>query len=632
MLEAIRDRAQGWIAKVILALITIPFALWGIDSYFHNSGGGDVVADVGKAKIFRQEFSEALQSEADQLRQSQGEKFDPSITQSKAFREAVLNSLIDRKALLLAAKDAKLVAPDQQVAAIIQQIPAFQDNGHFSRERYDATLGAHGLSAAAFENQTREEILMRSLQAPMVKGVIISKWTADELSRLISQQREVAWVDIAPTQFNAQAQPGEADVQAYYTSHKADFTDPEAVKVEYVVLSKEALSAHSQPTEDEIQNYYQANKSKFTAPELRAASHILISAPKGDVTARQKAKAKAEALLAEIRRNPKSFAELAKHESQDPGSAANGGSLGNNPRGVMVKPFDDAVFSMKIGEVRGPVETDFGYHIIRLDGITPAKVEPLAKVRDSISADLRAQQGQKRFARDAENFSNLVYDQSTTLKPAADAYKLPVQTSDWIGRNGGAAPLDDPKLLDAIFGPDSIKNRLNTDAVETAKGALVSARVIDYRQATLRPLAQVSALIRKRLVAENSAKLAERQGQSLLDKLNHGEEPTLAWSAFHMISRQQPGPFNAQSLPAIFRVSTAKLPAYTGVEMGDGVYRLVRVSRVSEPSAVDPNMVKALEDGLRQTFARADSDAYLALAKSQNKVEIKQNAIETKEQ
>jgi peptidyl-prolyl cis-trans isomerase D len=632
MLEAIRDRAQGWIAKVILALITIPFALWGIDSYFHNSGGGDVVADVGKAKIFRQEFSEALQSEADQLRQSQGEKFDPSITQSKAFREAVLNSLIDRKALLLAAQDAKLVAPDQQVAAIIQQIPAFQDNGHFSRERYDATLGAHGLSAAAFENQTREEILMRSLQAPMVKGVIIPKWTADELSRLVSQQREVAWVDIAPTQFTAQAQPGEADIEAYYTSHKADFTDPEAVKVEYVVLSKEALSAHSQPTEEEIQNYYQANKSKFTEPELRAASHILISAPKGDVAARQKAKAKAEALLAEIRRNPKSFAELARHESQDSGSAANGGSLGNNPRGVMVKPFDDAVFSMKIGEVRGPVETDFGYHIIRLDGITPAKVEPLARVRDSIIADLRAQQGQKRFARDAENFSNLVYDQSTTLEPAADAYKLPVQTSDWIGRNGGAQPLDDPKLLDAIFARDSLKNRLNTDAVETAKGALVSARVIDYRPAMLHPLDQVSALIRKRLVAENSAKLAEKQGQALLDKLTHGEEPTLAWSAFHMISRQQPGPFNAQSLPAIFRVSTAKLPAYTGVEMGDGEYRLVRVSRVSEPSAVDPSMVKALEDGLRQTFARADSDAYLALAKSQNKVEIKQNAIETKEQ
>jgi peptidyl-prolyl cis-trans isomerase D len=632
MLEAIRDRAQGWIAKVILALITVPFALWGIDSYFNNSGGGDVVAEVGKAKIFRQEFTEALQNQADQMRQSAGAKFDPAMIQSKEFRETVLNYLVDRKALQLTTLDARLIAPDQQVAAVIQQIRAFQENGHFSRERYEATLRQHGLSPAAFENQTRQEIMARALQAPMVKGVIIAKTTADQLSRLVSQQREVSWVDVTPSQFAAQVQPAQADIEAYYASHKAEFTEPEAVRVEYVVLSKEALAEHVQPTEQEIQNFYLANQSKFGEPELRTASHILIGAPKGDTGARQKAEAKAEALLAEIQKNPKSFADIAKRESQDPGSAANGGSLGTNPRGVMVKPFDEAVFSMKTGELRGPVETDFGYHLIRLDGVTPAKAAPLASVRDSVIAELRNQQGQKRFAQAAENFSNLVYDQSATFKPVAEAYKLPVLTSNWISRKGGGAPLDDTKLLDAIFASDSIKNKQNTEAVETVKGALVAARVIDHRATALHPLDKVSSAIRAKLVAENSAKRAENQGQALLDKLNHGEEPALAWSAFQMISRQQPGPFNAQGLPIIFRVSTAKLPAHTGIRMPDGSYRLVRVSRVSEPSVTDPNMVKALEDGLRQTFARADSDAFLALAKSQNKVEIKASALEAREQ
>ncbi len=632
MLEAIRDRAQGWIAKLILALITVPFALWGIDSYFNRGGGGgDVVAEVGKGRVYRQEFNQALQNQADSLRQSQGAKYDPAITQGREFRESVLNALVDRKALLLTATDAKLVASDQQVAGIIQQIPLFLENGQFSRERYDAALRQRGLTAIGFENEIRQDILLRALQSPLVKGVVVASATADRLARLVSQQREVSWADIAPAQFAAQAQASEADLEAYYNSHKAEFTDPEAARVEYVMLSKEALAGAVQPAEQDIQNYYQANQSRFGEAEQRTASHILIAAGKGDTTARQKAKAKAEALLAEIRKNPASFAELAKRESQDPGSAAHGGSLGSFPRGVMVKPFDDAVFSMKVGELRGPVETDYGYHIIRLDGIMPAKAAPLASVRDSIVAELRSQQGQKLFAQAAENFSNLVYDQSTSLKPAADAYKLSVQASDWITRKGGPAPLDEPKLRDAIFSPDSIKHKQNTEAIETAKGGLVAARVIDYRPATLHPLAGVGSTIRAMLIAEKSARLAEQQGRAQLDKLNRGEEPALAWSSFQMISRQQPGPFNAQSLANIFRVNAAKLPAYTGVKRPDGNYRLVRISRVSEPSAADPTVRTALESGLRQALARADTQAYLALTKSQNKVEIKAGALEPKE-
>jgi peptidyl-prolyl cis-trans isomerase D len=631
MLEAIRDRAQGWIAKLILALITIPFALWGIDSYFNRGLGGDVVAEVGKGRVYRQEFNQALQEQANSLRQSQGAKYDPAITQGREFRESVLNGLVDRKALLLTATDAKLVAPDQQVAAIIQQIPLFLENGQFSRERYEAALRQRSLTPIGFENEIRQDILLRALQSPLVKGVVVASATADRLARLVSQQREVSWADIAPAQFAAQAQTSEADLDAYYNSHKAEFTDPEAARVEYVMLSKEALAAAVQPVEQDIQNYYQANQSRFGEAEQRTASHILIAAGKNDATARQKAKAKAEALLAEIRKNPASFAELAKRESQDPGSAAHGGSLGSFPRGVMVKPFDDAVFSMKVGELRGPVETDYGYHIIHLDGITPAKAAPLASVRDSIVAELRSQQGQKLFAQAAENFSNLVYDQSTSLKPAADAYKLPVQASDWITRKGGPAPLNEAKLLAAIFSPDSIKNKQNTEAIETDKGAMVAARVIEYRPATLHPLASAGATIRAMLIAEKSARLAEQQGRAQLDKLNQGQEPALAWSSFQMISRQQPGPFNAQSLADIFRVNTAKLPAYIGVKMPDGSYRLVRISRVSEPSAADPTMRTALESGLRQALARADTEAYLALTKSQNKVEIKAGALEIKE-
>ena len=299
MLEAIRDRAQGWIAKLILALITIPFALWGIDSYFNRGLGGDVVAEVGKGRVYRQEFNQALQEQANSLRQSQGAKYDPAITQGREFRESVLNGLVDRKALLLTATDAKLVAPDQQVAAIIQQIPLFLENGQFSRERYEAALRQRSLTPIGFENEIRQDILLRALQSPLVKGVVVASATADRLARLVSQHREVSWADIAPAQFAAQAQTSEADLEAYYNSHKAEFTDPEAARVEYVMLSKEALAAAVQPVEQDIQNYYQANQSRFGEAEQRTASHILIAAGKNDATARQKAKAKAEALLAD---------------------------------------------------------------------------------------------------------------------------------------------------------------------------------------------------------------------------------------------------------------------------------------------------------------------------------------------
>jgi peptidyl-prolyl cis-trans isomerase D len=629
MLEAIRDRAQGWIAKVILALITIPFALWGIESYFNRGGNGEVVAEVGKTKIYRQEFVQALRTQTDQLRRSLGEKFDPQIVQGKEFRKSVLDGLINQDALLLTARDARLVVPDQEVHAIISQIPAFQDNGQFSLQRYQEVLLQNGLTESGFEQQTRQEILLRTLQAPLAKGVVASTTDSERLALLLAQQREVSWVDIQPSQFAAQAQPSESDIEAYYNSHKAEFTDPEAVKVNYVVLSKAALASQYLPTEQQIEDYYRANQGKYGEPELRTASHILIAAPKGDASARQKAKAKAEAILAEVRKNPAKFAEIARRESQDPGSAANGGNLGPNLRGVMVKPFDDAVFSMKVGQIVGPVETDFGYHIIKLDAITPATERPLANVRNGVIASLQAQQGERLYAEAADNFSNTVYDQPDSLEPVAKAYKLPIQHSDWITRKDATGIFSSPKLQDAIFSSDSIKSKENTDAVEVSSGTLVSARVVDYRPAKLEPLTAVSETIKKELIAQKSARLAEERGKSLLDKLAKGEEAGLAWSSFQMVSRQQPGPFSASALSDIFRAQTATLPVYTGVGLPDGVYRLVRISRVSEPSAMDPNVLTSIESSLRQTYAAANSLAYLTLAKSQNKVEIKSSALES---
>lgn len=632
MLEAIRDRAQGWIAKVILALITIPFALWGIDSYFSGGGQAESVADVGDAKVTRQAFADALKEQTDQMRQAMGPNFDPAAVETKAFREQVLTRLTDEEAMLQEAKAAGLLVPDTQLAAVLQQLPTFQEDGKFSPDRYKRVLAQRGYTPAYFEHRLRRDITLEIQQQPAIAGTMVSATSVDLVARIAGQRREISTAEISPALITAQASVSDQDVQAYYEAHKADYTEPEAVRVEYVSLSLAELGKTIPVTEKQVQDYFAANASRFGPPEERSASHILIAAPEGDANARKQAKVKAEGILAALRKAPGTFAEVAKRESQDPGSAPNGGSLGTFGRGMMVKPFEDAVFSMKQGEISNLVETQFGFHIIRLDGVK-SSTPTLASVRQQVEDEIRKQQAQKQFADAAEQFSNLVYEQATSLKHAADALKLPVKTSDWMTKKGlAAAPFNSAKLLDAIFTGDAIKSRQNIEPVEIARNELVAARVIDHRPAGLKTLAEVSSGIRQKLLVEKTAKLSEKQGQALIGQLRQGKEPGgLSWSAFKIVSRQQPEGLDPKTLQAVMRADTAKLPAYLGAPTANGGYRIIRITRFIDDAATDPGLRAAVESGLFQTYARTDVQAQIDLARAAQKVQIRQDALDRKE-
>lgn len=632
MLEAIRDRAQGWIAKVILALITIPFALWGIDSYFSGGGKTETVAVVGDANVTRQAFSDAIKEQTDQMRQAMGQNFDPAAAETKEFREQVLNRLTDEEAMLQEAKAAGLQIPDTQLAAVLQQLPPFQEEGKFSPDRYKRVLAQRGYTPAYFEYRLRRDITLEIQQQPPIAGAMASATSVGLVARIAGQRREISIAEISPAAVSAQVSTSDQDIQAYYESHKADFTEPEAVRVEYVSLSLGDLGKAISVTEKQVQDHFAVNASKFGPPEERSASHILIAAPEGDTNARKQAKVRAEGLLAAIRNAPGTFAEVAKRESQDPGSAATGGSLGTFGRGMMVKPFEDVVFSMKQGEISNLVETQFGFHIIRLDGVNSSS-PTLATVRQQVEDDIRNQQAQKQFADVAEQFNNLVYEQASSLKPAADALKLTVRTSDWMTRKGLAAvPFNSAKLLEAIFTGDAIKVRQNIEPVEVARNELVAARVIEHRSARVKPVAEVSADIRQKLVVEKTAKLSEKQGQSLIEQLKQGKEPGgLNWSAFRVVSRQQPGVFDPKALQAIMRVDTTRLPNYLGASMPNGGYRVIRVTRLIDDAATDPDLRSAVESGLFQAYARTDAQAQIELARSAQKVQIKQEVLDKKE-
>lgn len=629
MLEAIRNHAKGWLAKVILGLIALSFALFGVDSYMSEGQGSGVIAEVGDVGVSREELSKEIQAQTDRMRESLGSSFDPAVTETAAFRKQVLDSLIDRKALFQDAQKLKIIAPDAYVASVLMQIPAFQQDGKFSPQRYEAVLRQNNRTPAQFENELRQSFMRETVISPASLAAFPSTTSLTQIARLVAQQREISWVDVSASTVAPQIKLTPDEVDQYYANNKVAFTEPEQVRAEYLVLDRAKVAASIAVSDQAVADYYASHAAEFGMPEQRSASHILIVADKNaDAATRAKAKAKANELVQTLQKAPDRFAELARTQSQDPGSAAQDGHLGSFGRGMMVKPFDDAVFSMKPNEIRGPVESDFGYHVIRLDGIQAAQTAPLASVRAAVIDELRKQQSQKVFADLADNFGNLVYENATSLQPAAAATKQTIQQSAWMTARQAPAPFDHPGLQAAVFSPESLKSKQNTEAIEVQPGVLVAARVIEHRPARVRPLSEVRPEIEAKLRAEQGARLLTKQGESTIQALLKGNETGMNWSAFQIVGRQPSAILDATEAKAVFRVGTDKLPAYTGFVRPDGSYRIVRVSRVLDAPGLDSRLLTSIEAGVMQAQQQADMQAMLALVKAGQKVKIQPNAIE----
>jgi peptidyl-prolyl cis-trans isomerase D len=629
VLEAIRNHAQGWLAKVLLGLIALSFALFGVDSYMSSGNNGGMIAEVGDVGISREELAKEIQGQTDRMRESLGPSFDPSVTETAEFRKQVLDSLIDRKALFQEAQKLKIVAPDAYVASVLMQISAFQQDGKFSPQRYEAVLRQNNRTPAQFESELRQSFMLETVTSPASLAAFPASASLTQIARLIAQQREISWVDMPASTVAAEIKPTSAEIEKYYAANTKAFTEPEQVRAEYLMLDMASVATGMVVSDQAVTDYYASHAAEFGMPEQRSASHILIAADKNaDAATRAQAKAKATALYQTLQKSPDQFAALARTQSQDPGSAAQDGHLGSFGRGMMVKPFEDAVFSMKPNEIRGPVESDFGYHIIRLDAIQAAQTAPLENVRTSVAEAVRKQQAQKAFAELADNFGNLVYENASSLQPAAAATKLTVQQTPWITAKNAPPPFNHAELQAALFSAESVKSKQNTEAVEVQPGVLVAARVLDHRPARVRPLAEVQPEIEVKLRAEQSARLLTAQGEKTLQSLALAKETGMSWSAFQVVGRQASATLDAAAAKAVFRVGTDKLPAYTGFIRPDGSYRIVRVSRVLDAPGLDSRLVASIEAGVIQAQQQADMQAMLALVKAGQKVKIQPNAIE----
>jgi peptidyl-prolyl cis-trans isomerase D len=616
--------------QIVLAVVFLPFAFFGVDSYFRASDRASSIATVGGQPVTQGEFAQALQERQNALQRMVGKGVDPALLDSPELRFAVLDGIIRQRLLVYQAVRGGVLVPDTQLQQVIGEQPAFQEEGKFSQARYEELLRRQNMTPLIFENGLRRDLMAERVSNAYRATAIIPNTVAEKLLRINSQQREVSQSVLEPNALVSQVKLDADAAKQYYDAHLNEFQVAERARLEYVVLTLDTLASQITIGADEVRQYYEQNQKQYARAEERQASHILIVVDsKAGADEKQAARAKAEQLLKQAKQNPAGFGNLATKNSQDPGSAAKGGDLGFFPRGSMVKPFEDAVFQMKAGEIAGPVETQFGYHIIHL---TAVKGRGLEDVKKQVEMDLRRQQAGKRFSELAEQFNNLVFEQGDSLKPAAETLKLAIQQSAWLSRSGSDDKLlSNPKLLQAVFAEDAIKNKRNSEVIDVGNNTLVAARVIEYKPATVRAFEEVDAGIRQRLTQQQAAQLALKQGRELLAKLKQGDTVAVNWGAAKLVSRENAQGYAGQLLATVFRADAGKLPAYTGSENAQGGFVLLKITRVVDSDSVDSAKRKAISEELHQMVGQEELNAYIAGLKLKADVKVQQDQLEKKQ-
>lgn len=619
--------------QIVLFLFLIPpFMFFGIDR-FQGSGGGETVASVGDNRITQREFAQALRERQEAIQRFTGGRATPELLDSAELRSEVLEALIRRQLLLNRATRTGMAVTDGQLQSMIGGLPAFQNDGKFSFPLYEQYLRSRGMTPAMFEASVRQDLLLGQVDDAFGETSFVPRTVVDVLARLSEQQREVSTFSIAPDKFTSQIKLDSDAAKKYYDSNQGEFRIPEQVRVEYVTLTVDSLMSQIAIDPAEVRKYYDQNRAQFETKQERQASHILIAVDAAaSAEEKKKARARADELYQQVKQKPERFGELAKQYSQDPGSAANGGDLGYFGRGAMPKPFEEAAFAMKAGEISPPVETRYGFHIIRLTNIKGGEVRSFEDARSQIETDLKRQRAGRKFAEIAEQFNNVVFEQSESLQPAAELAKTNVRQSGWMTREHAADQLlNNPKLRQAVFSEDVLNNKRNSQVVEVSSGVLVAARLLEHKPAAVQPFEEVSAAIVKKLTLQRAAQLAAQEGREQLEKLKHGNEAQVTWGATQLVGRKEAKGFSEAVLRQAFRADTAKLPAYTGIDTPNGGYTLVRISRVVEQDKLDTDRRKQVAEALRQLRGQEGMLAYVESLKQKDAVKINKDAIEKKQ-
>lgn len=628
MFDFIRKHTK--ITMALLFLLIVPsFILVGMNSNGHSGGSGEVVAVVDGKDIKQLDWDQAHQREVEKLRLSMP-SLDPKLLDTPEARYTVLERLVHDRVIAAASNKFKLATSDQRLARELHQTPEIaslrRPDGSLDMERYRLLLANQGMTPEMFEANVRADLSNRQVLVGIGASGFASNSAADMALNAYFEKREIQVARFNASDFAARLTPTEADLEQFYKGNEKLFQAPEQASIEYVQLDLDTVKKGLTVNEADLKTYYEQNAQRLSGTEERRASHILIASPKTAPAAdREKAKAKAEELLAQVKKAPNTFADVARKNSQDPGSAPNGGDLDFFARGSMVKPFEDAAFAMKKGDVSDVVESEFGYHVIKLTDIKAPKQRSFEEMKPELEAELKKQQAQKKFSETAEAFTNGVYEQSDSLKPVADRLKLEVKSAAKVMRQpetGATGVLANPKFLSALFAPDAIEKKRNTEAIEVAPSQLVSGRIVQYTPARTQPFAEVKDLVRQRWLAQRGAEEARKEGAAKLVAWKAAPASAAALSAPVVVSREQTQKLPVPVIDAALRADATALPVFTGVDLGAQGYAVVKVDKVVARDVPVEAAVKQQRNQYAQWWTTAENLAYYNGLKERFKAEI----------
>lgn len=619
MLQSIRDRAQGWIAGVIVGFICIPFAMWGVESYM-DAATTVVVADVDGSEIELREYQEAYAQYRQNLQAVMG--LTPDAIDDALLKRETLEKLVEMELLDQAARKVGMRVGDTQVAAQIHALEGFQEDGRFSQALYEQRLQQSGLSNVRFEEQLRREMLLDQWRQAVEATVFVTDRELDEFDRLNNQTRTIAYAVIPSAPFAEAVEVTDEQVAARYESNRQTYMTDETVVLEYVELSQETIAKAMTIDEAEAREYFEENKANYVTPEERSASHILVSVPRSaDEASVKAAEAKARAALDQAKAGTP-FDQIAIETSDDTGTAAEGGDLGFFRRGAMVPEFEEAAFAMQPGDLSELVRTDFGFHVIRLNEIKPEHAQTFEEAREEVERSLRGDRAERLFFEQVEQLATLSYEQADTLQPVAAALGLDVQTSQPTTRNGGDGVLGDPKVTRAAFSEEVLEQGINSEPIDVGENHVLVLRVKEHKQAALKPLDEVRERIVEEIKAEQARDQARARGEQLLARLQSGESRKaltgaegVQWTEVERATRSDPNVSRAV-LRAAFRLGRPEGGAavYGGVPIGTGDYALVAVSGVEDgdPLATKEADRKVLQADLRRSAAASAWSNFIA--------------------
>lgn len=618
LLELFRNHKR-WLMFIAMVLVIPSFVVTGIYSYNKMISDDGAIAKVDGESILPQQFDETKRQRLENLRVQLGEDFRSNMFDSQEAKVALLEAIMNDRSLVNETVRENIYLSDQIAIEMIKTFPRFLTDGKFDAEKYSNYLAASGMSDEYFVQLIRGD-LSRSLLTDGIKNTtLVPQSISRGVFDLLTEKRDAALYTVNVTDYLSKVKVTEEDAKKYWTDNQKQFSRPDMIDVEYVVFSPD-LFKKGEPSNEDLQTFYEQNQNRFKAPEERRASHILIDFSQG----KDKAKAKAEEIFKQVKADPKSFAEAAKKDSADPGSAKEGGDLGWFTKGMMVPSFEEAVFNAKEGDIVGPVESEFGYHVIEVTGIKATAVKPLAEVRDEIVRLYQEQEGQKMFAEEADNFTNMVYEQSESLKGVIEKYNLKSVTVKGIKAEGPADPevkkLLNQHVVSSLFGEECLVEKRNTQAIEVAPNTLVAARVNTYHQAHIAKFEDVRSDILSMLAAEHALDAAEKDGKVLLASVKDGTKKDLAFEKAVTVSRAQPQGWDFNIINSLMRVPAKELPAYIGVRTPAG-YTLVHITK-SEKTEPDASALEGTRAELAGMFGPSEQNVYLESLRVKHEAQV----------